>query len=56
MRREYLDFLIPLNERHLRLILRIVDSPLQPRQTAHESWARHASTRSSVAVSQHPSP
>jgi hypothetical protein len=36
LRRECLDFLIPLNERHMKLTLEIMGHAFQPRQTAHE--------------------
>jgi transposase InsO family protein len=37
LRRECLDFLIPLNERHLKLTLKSWVTHFQPPQTAHES-------------------
>ena len=40
LRRECLDFLIPLNECHLNLTLKLVGQAFQPRQTAHESGSR----------------
>ena len=42
IRRECLDWLIVLNERHLRSILTGVGDALQPRSPTCQSWSRHS--------------
>jgi putative transposase len=51
LRRECLDFLIPFNERHLKL-----DWVFQPREAAHKSWAGNTCGSKPACVAEYSSP
>jgi len=49
IRRECLDFVIPLNERHVRHVLRAWVAHYKSRSPAHQPWARAFPTRRAIA-------